>query len=190
MMLLIFESTRTREEISKLVHRTSFIPLLSKSLEYFATCPHQNPCVLQSLLDPLSNLLHPTDLLQRTEPPTSSLELVKRSLKKHWQPALRRLRRLPKDVYPSRNMVIDEWVKFGRGVPLRENRDYSSLPDEEIATEIVHKRCFDEGCLCYEKASAHSMRVCRGCWRVTYCNKMCQRRHWQAGHRQVCHRRT
>ena len=37
-----------------------------------------------------------------------------------------------------------------------------------------HHSCYYENCMCSHKQPLHSLRVCKGCWRVLYCGKRCQ----------------
>ena len=40
--------------------------------------------------------------------------------------------------------------------------------------EDHHHSCYYENCMCSHKQPLHSLRVCKGCWRVLYCGKRCQ----------------
>ena|SRR6056297_1022369 len=40
-------------------------------------------------------------------------------------------------------------------------------------------------CLCCKRLMRSAVQ-CRGCWKVFYCGKGCQTKHWKKEHRQVC----
>ena len=77
--------------------------------------------------------------------------------------------------------AVREWKKHGtlfgigngyQGEPL----DGASQLSEERAYWNIPKRCFLKSCPCSAmEHPLHMMHVCKGCYRVLYCNENCQR---------------
>lgn len=78
---------------------------------------------------------------------------------------------------------LELWRRYGSLLDLKEGsrimpaaRPESALSDERCYWKIP-RRCFSELCPCSAVTRArlhHRMRVCKGCWRVLYCNSQCQ----------------
>ena len=81
-----------------------------------------------------------------------------------------------------KNAAIRSWREHGRLFDLREGRDVTTTESpselsEELAYWRIPKRCFLNECPCSANTYAlHRVRVCKGCYRVLYCNEECQMR--------------
>ncbi|KAH8094537.1 hypothetical protein BXZ70DRAFT_947938 [Cristinia sonorae] len=87
--------------------------------------------------------------------------------------------------------ALKAWRHYGALCGLKEGVNTVDFhgPSEPSSVPLywrIPKRCFWNGCACAGHLGAHRVRVCRGCFRVLYCNQMCQARDWEAGHRLVC----
>lgn len=192
MALLTFMFDRTilpLERISKLVVETSAIPIISASLVYLAACPLAAGSYKLAVLDRISGLFKVHSQMSTLEG-SECISQLKKWLLKYWHSSLDGLRQLSMESYPSRDAIIEEWVKFGRSVNFYDNIRRKPHVEDEDDREYSFKHCYDEDCLCYEKPGSHPMRVCKGCWRTMYCNDRCQRRHWENGHKEACRRRV
>lgn len=89
-------------------------------------------------------------------------------------PILRRLRKTPSFLHPAtRSRGIQIWTSFGNR--LRLDNSYSHLLKRNVKGVIpLSKPCHWEKCVCQHLHAPHHMRVCKGCWRVLYCNTRCQ----------------
>ncbi|GJE93334.1 hypothetical protein PsYK624_094930 [Phanerochaete sordida] len=130
----------------------------------------------------------------------------------HW--ILQQLHRLGKDVRPKsaamRRHTLQEWQAISDEIARRQlARRSDGWLRFARAWQVVHghllpepgevqwtpfgafERCAWGECLCSRHKPAHRMRVCRGCERVVYCGKRCQRSDWEdGGHRSRCRRET
>ena len=52
--------------------------------------------------------------------------------------------------------------------------DRPSELSEDLRYWRIPRRCSRPACVCAYHSASHSVRVCKGCWRVLYCNKQCQ----------------
>ncbi|KAH8094467.1 hypothetical protein BXZ70DRAFT_947573 [Cristinia sonorae] len=94
----------------------------------------------------------------------------------------------------TKQQAIKEWRKFGEpfgligGVRVNVLRQPSQLSTSTKYWELPRK-CSWSACPCAVfSACHHPMRVCKGCSRVLYCSRSCQRADWNFGHRSACHR--
>jgi len=185
----VSNSVRTVEEACDLIIEISLIPILSRSLEYIAARPiNKNSIhILGPPLNSLVMLLEPAARQQFEGERAKKASKIRMILVKHWQPTLNELRSLPRASFPSRDLTIDEWIKFGRRVHLYDSiRSRRTQSSNEDKTDYNFKYCHNEDCSCNDRPGAHKMLVCRGCWRAMYCNTKCQQQHWRAGHREAC----
>ena len=82
--------------------------------------------------------------------------------------------------------ALREWKDYGgaigviAGVTLATTKEVSTPSSEERYWKI-DKRCFARDCACAGPEQCglamHSLRVCKGCYRVLYCGSNCQKRY-------------
>lgn len=70
--------------------------------------------------------------------------------------------------------------EFGAYYDLKENFNVTTLQRPSEVNDLAYwqqrRRCAWPSCGCaFHEAAHRRMRVCKGCWRVLYCNKLCQR---------------
>ncbi|CAL1693876.1 unnamed protein product [Somion occarium] len=112
-------------------------------------------------------------------------EKVRVAVQRVWKSIFKGLQDLPRS--PTKHRTLSEWRIFCAAVGLKEGSRY----DFELDTEPItsnEKRCYWRKCICSRRDPEHSIRVCKGCWRVFYCSSHCQRSDWQNGHRERCQR--
>ncbi|KAH8094542.1 hypothetical protein BXZ70DRAFT_363960 [Cristinia sonorae] len=91
----------------------------------------------------------------------------------------------------TKQRAIRYWKVFGEpfgleeGVAVTTLNVPSQLSDAHVYW-LIPRVCFWNGCPCAAAHVFHPMRVCKGCYRVLYCSKLCQTRDWEAGHRSMC----
>ena len=76
--------------------------------------------------------------------------------------------------------VTAQWRKYGAFFGLRDNENIITLmrpstPSDEPVYWKIKKHCYYMACPCNITSPPHHVRVCKGCWRVLYCNSTCQR---------------
>ncbi|KAI0343408.1 hypothetical protein BDW22DRAFT_1483474 [Trametopsis cervina] len=82
-----------------------------------------------------------------------------------------------KDIFARITAV---WKRYGDALRLDSIAHPSATPPGST-------RCAWKPCLCFQMSSVHTMKVCKGCFQVFYCTKLCQKGDWeQGGHRDVC----
>lgn len=87
---------------------------------------------------------------------------------------LQKLRLYPDDSFDCLDRAIDIWKTVGDNIGLFENGRH--LDNEFPKLRLSRRRCHWEKCLCHSAKPSHSMRVCKGCYRVLYCSRKCQKR--------------
>ncbi|KAI0821052.1 hypothetical protein BC629DRAFT_420319 [Irpex lacteus] len=127
---------------------------------------------------------------------------LRRVLQVYWLPTLKELRAAirppPQQAPPSAAVRTElqglhtEWIALGEAFNLSQNsrEDDTGLTDYVTAKQL-RSGCYFAECLCYGKKPAQKRPrcVCKGCWSVKYCGKRCQKKDWEAGHKDVCSRR-
>lgn len=94
-------------------------------------------------------------------------------LKQQYGQVLRRIRQVSKNANFNeyRLRALKAWSFLGASLRLKENYRRSVHPNRNW---LPPKPCHWEKCLCSTVFPQHSMRVCKGCWRVFYCSARCQ----------------
>jgi len=119
------------------------------------------------------------------------------STKRVWHDTIQALNTFKAGSSQQKKLVKDalaKWLRIGMFVGLKEGVNVTtlegpSIPSEERRYWRIQRRCFREACICagvVPSSCHHNLRVCKGCWRVLYCNTRCQDLDWKAGHRLVC----
>ena len=95
-----------------------------------------------------------------------------------WLPVLKQLRALNIPADSEQYKWVQIWLDFGHNMGFRE-RFEQRLYDRLIESprDVPRKHCHWEGCICTDKRPKHSVRICKGCYRVFYCSKQCQKRY-------------
>lgn len=78
--------------------------------------------------------------------------------------------------------ALTMWQELGAVFDLKEDIDdvtlrIPSVPSSERRFWKIERRCFYNPCLCSLATPSdpqHTFQVCRGCYRVLYCNRQCQ----------------
>ncbi|GJE93321.1 zinc finger MYND domain-containing protein [Phanerochaete sordida] len=92
-----------------------------------------------------------------------------------------RMRDLPRRD-PAWYPFAELWMSIKRLLP-------SLAREPPYVPFAVLERCAWDQCLCSRHKPAHRMRICKGCERVVYCGKRCQKSDWESGgHRERCRR--
>jgi len=155
---------------------------------------------LDSVRSLLGVIFHPISrLLERQSSPHQRPEFkdLVRSTTRIWHDVSRQLRDAPTRSLTQSQVksdALDLWRRVGVFVGLKERTSVTTLekpstPSEEEEYWKIPRRCFYEACVCAGVAPSshhHNLRVCKGCWRVLYCNTRCQDLDWKAGHRLIC----
>lgn len=71
--------------------------------------------------------------------------------------------------------VIEQLRIIGQNLGIVYTR-YSRPPVDPENVDTGDRLCHWSGCLCHEIVPYHSLRVCKGCWKVFYCSQLCQKR--------------
>ncbi|KAH8094468.1 hypothetical protein BXZ70DRAFT_359393 [Cristinia sonorae] len=111
-----------------------------------------------------------------------------------WHDTLKALRAVePRDPHhgEEKQDTIDMWLSYGELFGLEEGVDTAtgcelSVTSDHTRLWKIPRVCFYGPCPCATHGATHSFRVCKGCWRVLYCGKDCQKSDWAMGHRDVC----
>ena len=81
-----------------------------------------------------------------------------------------------------KNAALKCWLVQGFCIGLNVSTESATPPKgaSQLSTERrywkIPKQCFWRGCACSASFKPpHQYRVCKGCWRVLYCSKYCQR---------------
>lgn len=99
-----------------------------------------------------------------------------------WHDGLEAILRVPTEHEPAsaemKKDALRVWRTFGSHMDFSEyKRPVDTSRPSDLSNERVYwrieRRCFWRKCACAIHA-AHSLRVCKGCWRVLYCNAVCQ----------------
>ncbi|KAH8101310.1 hypothetical protein BXZ70DRAFT_935594 [Cristinia sonorae] len=111
-----------------------------------------------------------------------------------WHEFMLKLRSLPAEGPVQVKMkahALQVWRLHGLACGMKEDVDIfnsrgPSEPNVDTRYWKIPKRCSWNACPCSVTVAFHSVRVCRGCFRVLYCGKMCQEKDWEAGHKLLC----
>ena len=82
----------------------------------------------------------------------------------------------------DKHRALKAWKEYGQVFGLKENANVRlfkgpSTPSKHALYWKIPRQCFYKACACAAiDHSLHDMRVCKGCYRVLYCNARCQAR--------------
>ena len=97
-----------------------------------------------------------------------------------WHDTLRSLR----DISTESDMkakVVEIWLEYGAAFVLSEGVSVLTLQIPSTRSDTtpywkIQKHCFWAACGCWHgETLPHSLRVCKGCWRVLYCSPYAKR---------------
>ncbi|CAL1711730.1 unnamed protein product [Somion occarium] len=128
--------------------------------------------------------------LMRRAPNVTYTRVLLGAVRRVWLPTLRKLRALRISPSSPEHQWIREWLIFGEQLGFKESTEpplYDSYMARLVPAYPYHKHCHRKDCLCHRAKPGHSLRVCKGCWRVLYCSRRCQQRDWQ-NHKLRCRR--
>lgn len=89
------------------------------------------------------------------------------------------------NTFCKQNLAFDQtfkplyraWSQLGRALTAAEKNISSAGSTSPDASSSPTERCASEECACSVFRTSHAMKVCRGCWGVSYCNAICQKRY-------------
>lgn len=119
--------------------------------------------------------------LRITDPPTFEAFTV--STARIWHDALNDIsavRSVNMQQMKLKMQAIDMWKSYGKAFGLQEGVRVISVKGPSTQSRKraywrITRRCFYMSCPCAgSQHMCHSMRVCKGCYRVLYCNERCQ----------------
>lgn len=92
-----------------------------------------------------------------------------------WFKAMGELEQLELEPHMENYQTLENWRIIGTklGIRFARYRRPPIDPDNVYTGDIL---CHWSDCLCHEMVPCHSLRGCRGCWKVFYCSKSCQKR--------------
>lgn len=76
---------------------------------------------------------------------------------------------------PKWRLMVSGWIALGRALEVEKYHTSSPGEQETESTFTPLERCGWKYCLCSVHKPTHCLKVCRGCWQVTYCNLQCQK---------------
>lgn len=93
---------------------------------------------------------------------------------KAWQDMLDKLLHHCISTHITLKYVVVAWWKLGHEL----ERGLEQIPahNSESPDFGPLERCADAECLCSTHHPVHSMKMCKGCFKVAYCNEQCQKR--------------
>ena len=99
-----------------------------------------------------------------------------------WHDNLREFSTVRTNLHGSRRKVIEKWKEFGDVFGLKPGIDITTLhapstPSGEPRYWKITQQCYYGPCICSMPLVGkinHVLRVCKGCYRVLYCNRRCQ----------------
>ena len=130
------------------------------------------------------------------------------SARRAWIVTLQKLQRLGAKARSKE--VISSWLSLGAAHGFNERDETAWLAKSEQRLNSDSRGppwsfCAWSGCLCHDQKPLYRLSACRGCGRVYYCGRLCQKRcveyqtfprwcvrlrqenrAWKAGHREVC----
>ena len=117
---------------------------------------------------------------------------LRKSSNRVWHSTLRAITDMQTSIDEEANLkktILACWRFYGDLAGLKERLDSSdegaqtsprnhgpSRLSKESRYWKIPKKCFWSACECHRKQLLfHSVRACKGCWRVLYCSESCQR---------------
>ena len=95
-----------------------------------------------------------------------------------WLTTLQELRNC--DETPFLKRAIELWLQYGRIHAYDEHQELRPFagvdPTRERPEGPVWTHCGWRGCMCYQQKPLYRLGACKGCGRVYYCGKTCQKR--------------
>ena len=101
------------------------------------------------------------------------INIVRRFSRKAWRSAQYKMRDIAKH-RPMWQSVFESWKQLGEVLEVEKHRSADESEDHTKAIFSPWERCAWKQCLCSVHKPIHRMRVCKGCYRVAYCNANCQ----------------
>lgn len=114
-----------------------------------------------------------------TEPPgrRPTLDALRRFSAKQWKRVVASFRTMRLNIYPGWQPLIRSWHTFGTMLDV-ERYNAAAVAEESVAPVFPPlERCGWQDCLCSVHEPVHSLKTCRGCWRIAYCSLRCQKRY-------------
>lgn len=108
---------------------------------------------------------------------------IARASARIWHDSLRELRLVDTPLVDSQRKAIKAWKEFGEAMGLHQGVNVTTLKKPSIPSDNrrywkIPKQCYYGPCVCSLPLPSgrpyHSLRVCKGCYRVLYCNERCQ----------------
>ena len=78
--------------------------------------------------------------------------------------------------------VVNAWSRLGDAYGFNEREENAWLDREDNAMvsqprgALPWRYCGWSECICYEQKALYRLSACKGCWKVYYCCKACQKR--------------
>lgn len=113
----------------------------------------------------------------RTESPGSrpKLDALRCLTAKHWKHVVHLFRTGRSNSYPCWQPIVQAWHAFGKALEVEKYLSVAEQTSHSVFPPL--ERCAWQDCLCSVYKPIHPLRVCKGCWRVVYCNAKCQTRY-------------
>lgn len=115
------------------------------------------------------------------------LPLLRKYSRWSWRVARDDVRARGFDRVQSWKEMVRTWTLLGRALQVDTLGTAQPDPEEVRKSFVPLERCGWAGCMCSVHEPIHKLQPCKGCFRVAYCNKMCQARDWRdGGHKSRC----
>ncbi|EKM50054.1 uncharacterized protein PHACADRAFT_153362 [Phanerochaete carnosa HHB-10118-sp] len=106
------------------------------------------------------------------------LKLFRGSSRRYQQAAVQAIRTHGQKIHSQWNTILQSLDSLGEYLNRVEDGFDPKSPDTDGSPFTALKRCHWSECLCSVYKPSHRLRICEGCWRVAYCNKICQSKDW------------
>lgn len=118
------------------------------------------------------------DISKKLKPavPRPKLDALRYSSAKQWGEVENALRNKRLNSYPNWKPIVKAWDLFGKILKVDEYGSVAGVNADASPAFMLLERCGWQECLCSVHRPIHRLRVCKGCWRVAYCNAKCQSR--------------
>ncbi|TCD64030.1 hypothetical protein EIP91_004664 [Steccherinum ochraceum] len=191
-LLLTSGSDSHADQIYQLSFKHNFTAVLARAIIYIARDKPDS-----DRLDRYQLVLDAQIMAVNLTAPEHDERMHKRLLKQLravWHDTLFSLRDIRSSNAAHARFVVQcnaAWLEYGEMLGFHPTVDVvtshiPSQPHPDSRYWEIRKRCFCVACACHAARPNHRLRVCKGCWRVLYCNATCQARDWKLGHRAIC----
>lgn len=115
--------------------------------------------------------------------PRRKLEILRRCSAKLWLSTYQDVRATARTISPTYRsnayweVLFKEWARLRDLLEVQKYTNYAAALTEMAQSTPMFgslTRCHWRECLCNVHKPAHHLKVCKGCWRVAYCNPKCQ----------------